>query len=80
MKSIKDIEAVDFIARPTDPTPALDTRDDDMRYIALIAVTYKDGSHEYLYHSMDYHPTTHAAVWDAKKIWRRVYLNGHAKI
>lgn len=80
MKSIEDVKMVDFIARPTDPRPPLDPRDDDTQYIALIAIQYKDGSREEIYRSPDYHPTIHAAVWDAKNIWRKVYFNGHTKI
>jgi hypothetical protein len=72
---MEQVEAVDFIARPTEFRPPLDPRDDHEEYIALIAITYKDGTREEIYRSDDYHPTPHAAVWDAMKTWRTVYLN-----
>lgn len=75
-KSIDQVGAVDFIARPTDPNPPKDPREDHKEYVALIAITYKDGSREEIYRSPDYHPTIHAALWDAAKIWRSVYLKG----
>jgi len=69
MKSLDQVASVDFIARPVDFT-----WDGHEEYIALIAITYRDGSREEVYRSSDYHPTIHAAVWDAAKIWRTTYL------
>lgn len=76
MKDLNQVEVVDFIARPTDPRPPLDPRDDHEEYVALIAITYKDGSREEIYRSPDYHPTIHAAVWDAARVWRTTYVKG----
>ena len=75
-QSINNVEVVDFIARPTNFNPPIDPREDYDEYVALIAITYKDGSREEIYRSPDYHPTLHAAVWDAAKIWRTVYAKG----
>ena len=74
MKSLDQVVSVDFIARPVDFNPPLDPRDGHEEYIAFIAITYRDGSREEVYRSSDYHPTIHAAVWDAAKVWRTTYL------
>lgn len=74
---ISNVETVDFIARPVDYLPPRDPRDDHEQYIALISITYKDGSREEAYRSSDYHPTVHAAVWDATKKWRKIYYTNN---
>jgi hypothetical protein len=70
VKNLDQVECVDFIARPTDLTGSSSPGE----FVALIAITYKDGSREEIYRSPDYHDTIHAAIWDAAKTWRTVYL------
>lgn len=73
MKDLDQVEAVDFIARPTEFREPRTRDSDPEEYVALITITYRDGSREEIYRSPDYHKTIHAAVWDAAKVWRTVY-------